>query len=287
MPEDTATRPEITVTIEGKQHTVPAPEGWMPEAEVKENFMPKDQFAQELEKRAKAKTKGLVKPDDLLTDEEFLTRVVGHEENKNRIFALLGIKPGEGPKDVDVAELRRKIETDVTARFEEQRVKPMQKQVESLETLVGLLRERDWRAEFITAAADIGLQDEMAEPLAAFFRKQFRFDEEADGWYKVGEDGELEINIRPEPNGSRYVTVAHVLTEHRRDGKHQTWFKPPTGGAGYQGGRGSGKSRVTYDQFKAMSDVQRAQLRADDPDTWKQFMAQVEEEGSSKLFAQR
>lgn len=280
-------RPTIVVQIEGKEHTVQLPAGWLHEDAVKVDYLPKEQFAQEVEKRARAKVKGMVKPEDLLGDEAHLRRMLELEENKPKAYEILGLEPGKPGKEVDVAELRRKVEADLSARLAEAELKPRDEKIKLLEELVGHLRERDFRAEFMTAAADVRLNDEMIEPLAAYFRQQFRFDADENGWFKVGEDGELELSLKPEPGGSRHVTVAHVLEEARRGGKHGTWFKAPAGGSGYRPGKAGGKRHTTLEEFKAMGDVERRRLREEDLEQWRELLNQEADEKSRQLYATR
>lgn len=277
----------LVVSHEGADITVTLPEGWEHQDDIKQKYLPKDQFARELERRVAAKTRGLVKPDDLLNDEDYLGKMLGIDTNKELAYGLLGLKPGEPGADVDVPEIRRKIEEDLTSRFMDAEIKPRDEKIEGLQTLVTLLRERDFSAAFSTAAINADVHDEMYEPLTVLFRRQFKFDEKENGWYRVGEDGELEVNINPEPNGPRFMTIGDVLKEERRSGKHKTWFKAPgSGGGGYQGGgRGGGSRKVTYEEFKAMSDTQKRQLRSDDVETWNEMLKFQTEEGQKALHS--
>lgn len=278
-------RPTLVVDIDGEEKTITLPEGWMHQDTIKDKYLPKDQFARELERRVAAKTKGLVKPDDLLSDEEFLGKVLGVDDNRGRALELLGIDPEKLGGDVDVAEIRRKVTDDVTAQFTEKEIKPRDAKIEEQNALIEQLRERDFRAEFLSAAAEEDIHEDMLEPLAVLYRRQFRFDADENGWFRVGEDGELEMSLNPEPGGPRHVTVAEALKEERRSGKHKTWFKAPgSGGGGYQGGGRGGKRKVTFEEFKAMSDAQKRQLRDEDDETWREMMKLKAEEGSKALF---
>lgn len=275
----------IVVPIEGKDVTVPLPEGWMHEDEVKEEWMPKDQFSKELDRRVKGVTKGLVKPSDLLEDEEFLKRILGVDVNKERAYEVLGMKPGDPPKDVDIAELRGKIEAEVVERLTEAEIKPREEELGLAKALNEKLRERDFKAMFIKAGLDVGLHGEMTEPISSFYRTKFKFSEDDDGWFKIGDDGEYEINIKPEPGGPRYRTILNVLEEERRGGNHKTWFEAPAagGGAGYQGAGSGRKLKVTFEEFKAMNQAKRREIYDGDPELFKHMLKLLEEEGSQAL----
>jgi len=285
MPKLMLGKDAVVQAEDGFEVTIPD-DDWLSAADVADKYMPKDAFSTELDRRVKSVTKGMVKRDELLGDEEFLTEWLSG--NKDRALEVMGVDPGKPPKDIDVAELRQKIEADVTKVLQDRELKPREEKIAELTTLVGQLRERDWKASFLAAATDpdVDINEDMVEPLMHMYRSQFSYDEETDDWYKLNSDGDgYEVNVtNPEPGGSNYRTVLNVLGEERRQGKHKSWFKAPTttGGAGYRGAKGR-KAKVTYEEFKAMPAAARAALRNEDPELYKQLMQRYENEGLSAL----
>ena len=94
---------EFKFKVGDSEHTVSVPEEWVHKTEVEEGYMSKTKFQDELKRRVDSVTTGMVKTEDALKDESFLTKAA--EANKDFFLKLLEIKPGKDG-DVDVAKLQ-------------------------------------------------------------------------------------------------------------------------------------------------------------------------------------
>lgn len=214
----------ITVEIDGEAREVKLPDGYLAPDDVREHYMPREMFRSELSKQVREKTKGLVQPDDLLNDDGFLERLA--EERKDELIERLGISQTAEPDEAVVAKLQRRIE--------DQKVKPLQEQLEESKKLIGSLRSRERDADVERSMSQLGVDDEMRELVALWGRERQQYDEEH-GWVVVDEDGDIDWvqgeNGKPEPK-----RFSHLLQEIKRSNKKPSWFRGEVrSGAGYRG----------------------------------------------------
>lgn len=236
--------PTITVQVDGKDITVPAPKDWLPKAEVDAKYVPmaahNDQMAR-LRQKADA-FKDRKSADELLDDPEFRTKAA----------TKWGLTP-----NTDFQEQLKRAKDEIVERH----VKPLeQKHGKAVETITSL-RQRDLRGQILQAAAGMKIEDRYLKPptkggtplIVAMLAEQFGFDEQHGEWF--AKDGKGGFVFSSENGEIPYQTVTEYLGRWiAADGKEFTRNERQQGaevGAGKTIPGQVGKEiRVTQEQAK-------------------------------------
>lgn len=202
--------PTIRVTVEGKEHDVPLPKGYLPEADVTAKYVPKgahnDQMAR-LRKELDGK-KDLKPADDLLNDPEF----------KDKAVKTWGLNTATNEQFQE--QLKRATET-----VHEREVKPREKKLAEALAEVTALRERELDGQIVAAAAAVKVDDRYLKPttkggkplIVAMLRESFGFDGEHRAWFAKGANG---FAYSQQDGGAPYMPVMEFMADWAaKDGK--------------------------------------------------------------------
>lgn len=263
------------------EHTATVPEDWVHKTEVDEGFMSKTKFQEELKRRVDGVTKGMVKSEDALKDEEFLTKAA--EANKEFFVKLLEIKPGkEG--DVDVAKLQK----EAMDRVRQEELKPVQEASTKKDEEIQRLRLRDLDGQIATAAITLGVDPELTDLVKIHVRDNSIWSQELNQWLVKRQDGsgEFEFSTDPDkPGGHPYMGPAEFLEVTKKGGKKKVWFKASTqAGIDFKGDEFGADRAATLDQFKKLTPAQQTEFHGKDPTKYAEFMSQISAAGESALM---
>lgn len=260
------------------EHEAVVPEGWLAKAEVAEDFMPKDKFQEELKRRVDSATKELKKPEDLLNDEEFLTKAA--TEKKDFFVKLLEVKAG----DIDVA----KLQTEAMDRVRTDEVKPLQEAAKKTVETIQVLRRRDLDGQIATAALTLGVDPELNDLVKIFVRDHSNYSPDHDSWLIKRLDGSdgFELSTDPDKQGSHpYMSAAEFLEVTKKGGKKKIWFKATTQeGVDYQGAEHGDGRVATLDQFTKLSPADQTKFYGTNPEQHGKFMDQIRTKGEQSLM---
>lgn len=265
-----------TTTVDHPEHgeiEVPVPEGYVPEDRVRENYMPKSTFQEELRRRMSGKRD----PDELLEDEDFLERVA---DRRSDFFAdRFGEGGGEGDGP-DPEKLR--------SQWEETDLKPVAKErdqwkEEALELRRSRIPTQIARARF---EENLPIKDKIGPLLEDYYERRTKWHEEHGEVFLVDDNGEFVYSPSPE-EGLPYMTIAEDLEKKYRSGDYTgDWFDEngrPGADVGSPGSGSGRRGRVTSEQFQEMSPAERRQLKEQSYDRWKELHDERREEGMAAL----
>lgn len=274
------TERKITVEIEGKKHEVLLPEGYVHTDELKDTHVAKEHFQTELQSRLANITKGLRKPEDLITDADFTKTFI--EKRKDDLMKVLNITPSKS--DIDVT----KIQNETADRVRREELSPLAEKLKFADEEVGLLRGRDLDGQVATVGLDLGIDPTLMDLVKLFVAGKFGWDPERRQWFQKKVDGSegFELSGNPNKGGQPYVGVREFLEGIHQKGSHKSWFTTTTQpGAGFRG-TGSPKS-MTVEQFQKLSPNDKTKLYHENNDLYNSLMAQIQSAGEEKLFAKR
>lgn len=265
-----------TITVEHPEHgeiEVPRPEGFVPEEKVREDYMPKGAFKEELDRRLSGK----VDPDDLLDDEEFLERVASR---RSEFFQeRLGGNGDEPPNEPDLEKLR--------SQWESEHLEPVREEAEGWKSEAMELRQAKLEGEIARAGNRLPVKEKVSELLPDYYRGRVKWSGKHKTWFMVDDDGDFVYSNEPE-KGVPYRTVAEDLEQKYRSGDYRgDWFDEssrPGLDVGDPGSGGGPPSGITVEQFREMSPDERRKLKEKSPDRWRELNNEWREEGEKALY---
>jgi hypothetical protein len=245
MPKS-VTVPASSIKVEGDNAIVNFADDavFLPE-DIEAGYIPKDRMNTIVQERLSRATKGLVKPEALLEDEDF----------RSRALETWGVKPGEG--GVDEATLAEKLSArlrDERSKWERDELGPTTELVQSQQSMIGRLLSKRAEAEIIAAAAAAGIRPEFLKkdargryPIVALVESNFDYDHETDSIAIVdGYDEEENPTFKLSTKGTKempYLGVGDFFSDFEKDPTNAVYFNDtrqrvdgPRGGAG--GARG-------------------------------------------------
>lgn len=271
---------KISVELEGKTHELPVPAGFVHEDDLKELYIPKDQFQGELTRRVQSVTKDLKRPEDLLADPEFFKTFV--DTRKEDLMKTLEIKPGD--KDMDVT----KIQTEVMERIRRDEVAPLQTQMKGASDEIDILRVRDLDGQVVQAGSMLRVVPDLQDLVKIFVRQRAGWDGERKQWFIKKLDGSegFEFSADPNKGGYPYMTVREFLEKDKRSNEHKNWYEAGTQeGADFRGGHGSSDARsMNVEQFQKLPPAERTKFAQDYPAEFAALMQQIRIAGEDRLF---
>ena len=273
------TVPASSIKVEGENAMITLPDEavYLPE-EVENGYIPKDRMNTIVQERLTRATKGLVKPDALLDDEEF----------RSRALEKWGVRPGEG--GVDEATLNEKLAArlrDERAKWERDELGPTTQTLQSQQEMIGRLLGVRARSEIVAAAASMGIREEFLKPdahgippIVRLVESNFDYDHETDSIALVdGYDEEENPQFKLSTKGQRdrpYLGVTDFFEEFEKDPKNRIYFNDTRqrvdGLRGGAGGARGGIHRISpedasnhqlYKAAKAAADAAGARLVVD------------------------
>lgn len=211
MAGDTQT---VKVTVDGKEIEVPIPDGWLSPEQIAEGFMKKDTFTSEMDRRIQAAKKGLIKPEDLLKDEEFLKKVL--EAQGKELFDPEKSK-GKG-KQLDDEALAARLAEELEV-WRKKELDPVRTQLTERETTITGLRDRILDGQIVQAAINMGVKPAFLKPpsegaqppIVAMLRNTFGLNDDHDEFFVVKGDG-WEFSSKPD-DGLPYKTVSEFMRD--------------------------------------------------------------------------
>jgi hypothetical protein len=232
---------------EGKKLTVPLPDTVLTRDEVEAQYVALAKHNQVTTKLRK-EAEGKVDRASLIEDEAFLSELA--EKKRDWFAEKLGTKKASDQSDVEKLQAQwQERETKLRQKWMDTDLKPTQEKLEKALTLVGGLRRQKLDNDVMQAAVDAGVVDDMYDPLKSWFGSRVKFDDEYDGWFVVGADGEFEATTAMKKGKAPYKTPGEHLAELKQAGKFPSWFKAEArGGAGYKGAGGAKGSEPTTDE---------------------------------------
>ena len=235
----------ITVEVNGEEHEVPAPKGWVSEEVLREGYVPKSTHHAAVRNEVKEATKGLVNRDDLFEDDEFVKQVA--ERRKDDLISMLGVNTAPAGKP-DEDRVQR-----IAQQIEEQKVTPLRKELEGALGEVEKWRNRGFEADIAEAFSEFGVETEdgMVGPRKKYLRDLAAFDEELGAWVVKAEDGTPDFVVG-EDGKPRPKTIVDVVRDMRKSGKYPGWFRGETrSGVGFKGSGAPGGGQKKRGEMSA------------------------------------
>lgn len=240
----TQDRPKVTIDIDGEAREIELPDGFLPESQVRENFMPKTLAEQEREKAVRTavkEAKGKLSAE-LIDSEDFLERILDLKGDEVR--ERLGVNGSQGPTDADFDKIRKRmIEAEVNPR--EERIKELSERAERLQ-------KDALRGAWSRAIAEAGVEEDYAELVELWLEKRSAYDDEH-GPVVLDDDGNPDF-VLEDGGKHRPKTPRDLLSEIRKSGSKPGWFRgETTPGVGYKGAgtKGSPSGRNIQDMSEA------------------------------------
>lgn len=242
MPEAIETK--ATVEIDGEEREVEValdPEtvseaGFVPQDELDERFQEK--FSEELDKRVRQRTDGLVDPDEVVENDDFL------RERRPDLF-----EGGNGDGDIPEERLQEHREA-----WESRHLEPVEEKLEDVQSENERLRRDRVDRDILEAfqAQDVVPDEGMRELIRDHYRGRVRYSPEHDETFVVDEDGEFV------PSGAGegelpYLTVEEDLAAKAADEEsYGSWFESRSrGGGGYEGAEGADSREFSGVKYKS------------------------------------
>lgn len=231
MPVLKAKKGDETVEFEFDEIVEP-PEGLLPASQVEENYVSKDHFESEINRRiasAKTNERKAVKDDD-----EFLQEVA---KSKWGVKFKDG-KPVTG-SDVDVEEIRQSVKDSI-----------YKDEVEPLKNENSQLRQTTLSNAVMRAATKLGVKKEKLQEvykgkslLELQALDHFEYDPETGQWAKRKASGDgFEITSKSDSKHP-YVGPEEWVEKLKKDPNYKDWFEDNTQqGSGFNGGSGGPKN---------------------------------------------
>jgi len=217
---------KVKVTIEGKEHEVELPAGYIAEESLNDKYVKKEFFESEVQRRVKAAKENA--KSELKGDSEFFLTVA-----KERGIPLTEdgkYKPPAKP-DLDIDKIKSEVEHSIR----EKEIVPRDQKLNKL--LLSKLH-----GELIQAASAVGikksliesLSDGAAPPIVNMVKDYFGYDEENDYW--VVRDGD-KFRYSNNPNNARpYMGAKEFLEGLKKQDSWKDFFEDTRQrGSNYQG----------------------------------------------------
>jgi hypothetical protein len=274
------TERKMTVKIDGKDHEIAPPEGFLHIDDVKESHIPKDHFQEELTRRVQSVTKDMVKEADLVKDPEFLKRFA--EGKKDDLRKLLDIKIDKDAQDIT------KIQTEAMERVRREELSPLQTEVEAYKGEVGELRIRDLDAQTIQAGAGLRVVPDLMDLVKIYVRQHAGWDPERKAWFIKKQDGTegFEFAVSPKKGGAPYMTVEEFLEKDKRSGSHKSWYEAGTqNGADFRGGSNGDLRSINLEQYQKLSPADKTKFGQEHPTEFANIMRQMQSAGEDRLYS--
>lgn len=226
----------VTVEVDGEERTIevdPSEHGLLPEDQVREGYMPRDRFQEELSRRLQGKY-GV---DEIAQSEEALEELRARRPDLFRSEGDGDGGDGAGLTEEDLDRYREE--------WRAREVRPLEERAESLEQQVQTLRREQLKRVALEAFDEVGIRKGLRPLVLEFYASSDRvgFHEDEGGWYL--RDGDHFLPSASE--GSRYVTIREDLERKKSEGDFADWFESTTReGAGFGGsGEGGGRKQIT------------------------------------------
>ncbi len=226
---------KIKVEIEGKEHEVELPGGYISEDSLGDKYVKKDFFEQEVQRRVKSAKENA--KNELKSDNEFFAAFA-----KERGIPLSEdgkYKPPSKP-DIDID----KIKSEVEQNLRDTEIAPREQKLNKL-------LQSKLHGEIIQAASAVGIKksliesfnDGAAPPIVNMVKEYFGYDEENDYW--AIRDGE-KFRYSNNPNNSRpYMGAKEFLEVLKKNDSWKDFFEDTRQrGSNFQGTQ-SGSSAQT------------------------------------------
>ena len=221
---------EYVATIDGKEVKVEIPDTFI-QAAVKDTHLPKDSVAKDLDKRAQAivKNQGLRKPEDMMSDADFVAQVLEKH----------GQKRNTQSDDAAAQQLRDALARqakDIATRD----IEPLKRTLEEKSSRERSLLIRDLERQIIQAAAPhvkdglLKAPKDRPAPIVTLLEDAFAYDEETGEFY-AAEGDNFVISGSGE---STYKTVAEYVQDWVASKENADWLRPGQAGSGATGGTG-------------------------------------------------
>lgn len=215
------------------------PDGILSEAAVREKWIDRDSHREALgklrtstQREIDEAKRGRFALDELAGDEDQLTTFVTQAKLAGvdkGLRKLLKIDDGDdGDREKEIAELQ--------AQIRKLEVEPLRGELEGLTTEVSDLRLAAFRAEYRSAAVELGVVPSLVPMLEDYYEKKIVYDPELRRFFIAGPDGKPQVAVATEEGAAPYRTVAIDLAEMKKEGKRPELFKADQrDGIGYQG----------------------------------------------------
>lgn len=216
------------------------------EGEAPDGYVSKDFMQSEVQRRLNGK----VSKDDLLQDEDFFRTAA---ERRGIEIDAEG-RPAHS-EEVDVESLK--------ARWERDKLQPLQEQLEEMESTTQSLRGTTKKMGVLQGASSTGVKSKfLGEDTDFLGWHASKFGVEPETGEVALKEGEgFALSAKPE-EGSRYVTPDEYFQNLRNDGTYSEFFEDKRPGAsGLGDANGSGGRTFTSSELGSMSEREYAQNR--------------------------
>lgn len=263
------------------EHEVPIPDDYLHKDSLKDEYVPKAQFQEELGRRVAAVTKDHKKPEELINDDTFVATLLS--KRKDNVIKMLGLpEPGQIP---DVGKVRNEV-TEAVRRDE---VEPLAKQMKVATEEIGSLRIRDLKGQVSNSGVKLRVVPDLMDLVSIHVQQLVDWDPDHRQWFAKRTDGKegFQYSTDPKAGGYPYKTVPELMLDLSRDPTKKAWFETTTQeGAGYKGGGGNGRD-VTVESYQKMSSSDQTAFATEHPEEFSAIMQQIQTAGEAKLFARR
>jgi hypothetical protein len=236
----------LTTTHNGQEITVELPEGYATPEEIQSQFVKKDFFESELQRRinsAKTNTE-----TELMKNEQFISKVLTTKG--------IQLDPTTGKvkgSDIDIEKVK--------TQFFEENVKPLQGKLETI-------RRKALESEIISAAAQAGVKEEFLKPVVAgtkpvivqMVENAFGYDDEREIW--AIKEGESFKYSQSPTQQNPFAGSADLFKDLKNKPEFKGFFRETTQtGSGYNGSNNGSQTGQTIkrSQFEALTPKDQAQ----------------------------
>jgi hypothetical protein len=236
---------KIKVNIEGKEHEVQLPEGYISEESLNDKYVKKDFFESEVQRRVKAAKENA--KNELKSDTDFFASAA-----KERGIPLTEdgkYKPPSKP-DIDIDKIKSEVEQNLR-----------EKEIAPRDQRLNRLMQSKLHGEIIQAASAVGIKksliesfnDGVAPPIVNMVKEYFGYDEEND-YFAIREGDKFRYSNNP--NNSRpYMGAKEFLEGLKKQDSWKDFFEDTRQrGSNYQGTQSGGKPTA-----KKRSEMSRAE----------------------------
>lgn len=262
---------QFTVEIDGQSHTVDLDA--VPTSELQKSYVPKDFMEQEVTRRAKSMAKGMAPS---------LEDILKEDDHRNQALKILGVDPKKGSTPEDLAAKYQE--------WEAKHLNPLKEEATTYKEQVQSLRSKVLEKDIIQAAVEAGVRDEFLKSvrpgqsplIVKMMTDLFDLDEESGQFLVKRADGNgFEYASKPSQD-SPFKTIQEFFSEWAEDKANAGFLKDQRqrGPGIKEGGRGA----IGVEDFQKMSGPQRAALYRENPEQYRNLMAQIQQANEAKLY---
>jgi hypothetical protein len=224
--------------------------------EVNEKYVSKEQMEATMKARLAKATNGRFKPDELLDNEDFLSRLV--TERGDKLTELMQVT-----KTLPSAD---RIKQEILKTQVEPLQQTLEAEKKSKNSLLARVREGSLRK----VATEVGLHEDMIDILNSHYAAKVKYSDEHGDFYLVDNDGEFVFRTGgKDANGSPFKSIQDDLSEIKAAGKYGAWFKSTArDGIGLKSTK-SGTGAVSLAEFEKMTIAEKVALANSDMETFK------------------